>query len=188
MTKGLKSSKAMIREAALVELNVGVDHNDAASGVVDPLAQEVLTETPFLLLRESERDLRGLLLEARYWRPWAPFSNRASTDSWSILFSFLTMISGAFWSISLRSRVFLFRISGRVRSGQRRRRIRSPATKGRRSGEDGSTFRIIHSGRFSDPGRPQGSQPLGEFELLLEGVFRLQAHPQLFHLFGVNLA
>ena len=51
--------------------------------------------------------MSGRLLVPVTIRPLFELSKRASTASWSIRFSFLMMISGAFSSINLFSRLFL---------------------------------------------------------------------------------
>ena len=63
---------------------------------------------PCLPFNISAKDLRGLLPVPVITLPRLPLSNNASTDSWSILFSFLTIISGALRSINLLRRLFLF--------------------------------------------------------------------------------
>ena len=56
----------------------------------------------------SERDLSGRLPGPVTGRPRRPLSNKASTASWSILFSLLMMIPGAPRSNSLFNRLFRF--------------------------------------------------------------------------------
>src|SRR4030067_340405 len=60
----------------------------------------------------SDRDLSGRLFGPRSTLPLRPLSNRASTASWSILFSFLMITDGALSSSSLR-RLFFLRGHGR---------------------------------------------------------------------------
>ena len=100
----------------------------------------------------SAKDLRGLLLEPVIALPLLPLSKRASTDSWSILFSFLTIISGALSSINLLSLLFLF-ITLLYRSLRSEVANLPPSrgTKGLKSGgSTGNTSRIIHSGLLEE--------------------------------------
>ena len=96
----------------------------------------------------SESDLSGLLPGPVTGLPLLPLSIRASTASWSILFSFLTMISGAAKSNSLFSLLFLF-ITLLYKSFKSDVANLPPSscTIGLRSGGiTGTTSRIIHSG------------------------------------------
>ena len=80
--------------------------------------------------------------------PLLPLSNNASTDSWSILFSFLTIMSGALRSNSLFNLLFLL-ITLRYKSfrSEVAKRPPSKGTRGLNSGGiTGSTFKTIHSG------------------------------------------
>ena len=100
----------------------------------------------------SAKDLRGLLFEPVIALPLLPLSKRASTDSCSILFSFLTIISGAFSSINLLSLLFLF-ITLLYRSLRSEVANLPPSrgTKGLKSGGNtGNTSRIIHSGLLEE--------------------------------------
>ena len=56
----------------------------------------------------SDNDLSGLFPAPVTGLPRLPLSIKASTDSWSILFSFLTIISGAPSSSNLFNLLFLF--------------------------------------------------------------------------------
>ena len=84
----------LLGQAALVELELGADHDHRAAGVVDPLAQEVLAEAPLLPAQVVGEGLQGPLAAPSTGRPWRPLSKRASTASWSIRFSLRTMTSG----------------------------------------------------------------------------------------------
>ncbi|GFI37944.1 hypothetical protein IMSAGC015_02133 [Lachnospiraceae bacterium] len=85
-------------------------------------------------------------------RPRRPLSISASTASWSILFSFLTMISGAPNSSRRFSRLFLLMILlYKSFKSDVAKRPPSSCTIGRRSGGiTGILFMIIHSGLFPD--------------------------------------
>ncbi len=100
----------------------------------------------------SERDFNGLLFAPVITRPRRPLSNNASTDSCNILFSFLTMISGARSSINLFSRLFLL-ITRLYKSFKSEVANLPPSrgTSGRSSGGiTGTTSNIIHSGLEPD--------------------------------------
>ena len=84
--------------------------------------------------------------------PLLPLSKRASTDSWSILFSFLTIMSGALRSKSLFNRLFLL-ITLRYKSFKSDVANLPPSrgTNGLNSGGiTGTVVKIIHSGLFPD--------------------------------------
>ena len=96
----------------------------------------------------SARDLRGLLLEPVMALPRLPLSNKASTDSCNILFSFLTMISGALSSINLFN--LLFRLITLLYKSFKSEVANLPPSRGTRGlrsgGKTGKTSNIIHSG------------------------------------------
>ena len=99
----------------------------------------------------SDSDLSGRLPGPVTARPRRPLSNSASTASWSMRFSLLTMISGAPRS-SRRLRRLLRLITRRYRSFRSEVAKRPPSswTIGRSSGGiTGTTSRIIQSGRCS---------------------------------------
>ena len=100
----------------------------------------------------SARDLRGLLLEPVTALPLLPLSNKASTDSWSILFSFLVIISGALRSRSLFNLLFLF-ITLLYKS-LRSEVANLPPSRGtnglKSGGKMGKTSSTIHSGLLPD--------------------------------------
>ncbi|MPN35887.1 hypothetical protein SDC9_183389 [bioreactor metagenome] len=103
----------------------------------------------------SERDFSGLLPGPVTGLPLLPLSISASTASWSILFSFLTMMSGAPRSSSLFNLLFLL-ITLRYKSLRSEVANLPPSscTIGLRSGGmTGMTSRIIHSGLFSESRR-----------------------------------
>ena len=84
--------------------------------------------------------------------PLLPLSNNASTASWSILFSFLTIMSGAFNSKSLLSLLFLF-ITLLYKSFKSDVANLPPSsgTRGLKSGGNtGRALSIIHWGLFPD--------------------------------------
>ena len=84
--------------------------------------------------------------------PLLPLSRRASTDSCSILFSFLTMMSGAFNSSNLFNLLFLL-ITRLYKSFKSDVANLPPSsgTNGRKSGGNiGKTSSIIHSGLFPE--------------------------------------
>ena len=100
----------------------------------------------------SAKDFSGLFPVPVITLPRLPLSKRASTDSCSILFSFLTMISGAFKSKSLLRRLFLF-ITLLYKSLRSDVANLPPSngTKGLNSGGiTGTVVNIIHSGLFPD--------------------------------------
>ena len=100
----------------------------------------------------SDSDLSALFPGPVTGRPRLPLSISASTASWSILFSFLTMISGAPSSSSLFRRLFLLMIL-RYKSFKSEVANLPPSswTIGRRSGgSTGMASMIIHSGLFPD--------------------------------------
>ena len=117
----------------------------------------------------SAKDFRGLLFVPVITLPLLPLSNKASTDSWSILFSFLTIISGALSSRSLLSRLFLL-ITLLYKSFKSEVANLPPSrgTRGLRSGgKTGKTVITIHSGLL--PESLNASKSLS----LLESFFNL---------------
>ena len=104
----------------------------------------------------SDKDLRGLLLEPVIALPLLPLSSSASTDSCSILFSFLTIISGALSSSNLFSLLFLF--ITRLYKSFKSEVANLPPSKGTRGlksgGKTGRTSKIIHSGLFVELTKP----------------------------------
>ena len=100
----------------------------------------------------SERDFNGRLLVPVITLPLLPLSNKASQASCNILFSFLTIISGAFKLSNLCNLLFLL-ITLRYKSFKSDVANRPPSrgTSGRNSGGiTGITFNIIHSGLSLD--------------------------------------
>ncbi len=53
-----------LRQTALVDLQVGTDHDDASAGVVDTLAQQVLAEAALLTLQHVGEGLQGTVAGA----------------------------------------------------------------------------------------------------------------------------
>src|SRR5579883_1123488 len=53
-----------LRQAALIQLELGTDHDDRAAGVVDALAEQVLTETPLLALEGVAQGLQRAVVGA----------------------------------------------------------------------------------------------------------------------------
>ncbi len=78
----------LLRQTALVQAQLRTDHDDRAAGVVDALAEQVLAEPALLALIMSASDFKGRLLVPVMARPRRPLSNRASTASCSMRFSF----------------------------------------------------------------------------------------------------
>ena len=100
----------------------------------------------------SAKDLRGRFPEPVITLPLLPLSNNASTDSCNILFSFLTIMSGAFKSINLFNLLFLL-ITLRYKSFKSEVANLPPSsgTKGLSSGGmTGTLVKIIHSGLFPE--------------------------------------
>ncbi len=107
---------------------------------------------PCLPLIMSEIDFNGRLLVPVSARPRRPLSNSASTDSCSIRFSFLTIISGASSSSNRFKRLFLL-ITRRYRSfkSELANRPASSATSGLKSGgRTGRTVNSIWTGSLPD--------------------------------------
>ena len=101
----------------------------------------------------SDSDFRARFPGPVTGRPLRPLSIKASTASCNIRFSFLTIISGAPSSKSLRRRLLRLMIR-RYKSFKSEVAKRPPSncTIGRRSGGiTGITSIIIHSGLFPDP-------------------------------------
>ena len=96
----------------------------------------------------SARDLSGRLFVPVITLPLLPLSKRASTDSWSILFSFLTIISGADNSNNLFNLLFL--LITLLYKSFKSEVANLPPSKGtnglKSGGKTGKTFIIIHSG------------------------------------------
>ena len=97
-----KLNSHFLRKTALVHLKFRAYNDNRTTRIVNTLTEKVLRKRPCLPLSISESDLSGRLLGPVTGLPLLPLSMRASTDSCSILFSFLMMISGA-----LSSRSFL---------------------------------------------------------------------------------
>ena len=100
----------------------------------------------------SAIDFNGRLLFPITARPRRPLSIRESTASWSIRFSFRTIISGASSSRSLPRRLFLL-MTLRYKSFKSEVAKRPPSrgTNGLKSGgKIGNTFKTIHSGLLPD--------------------------------------
>src|SRR5262249_43682313 len=55
----------LLRESALVELEIGADHDDRAPGVVDALAEQVLAEAALLALQRVGQRLQGSVVGSR---------------------------------------------------------------------------------------------------------------------------
>jgi hypothetical protein len=90
----------LLRQAALVQLQLRADHDDRAARVVDALAEQVLPEAALLALQHVGERLQRRLLAPVMTRPRRPLSNSASTASWSMRFSLRMMMSGARSSMS----------------------------------------------------------------------------------------
>src|SRR2546427_10035556 len=118
----------------------------------------------------SASDFRGRLLAPVIALPRRPLSSSESTASWSILFSFLTMISGAFNSSSRFSRLLRL-ITRRYRSfrSEVAKRPPSSGTRGRSSGgSTGSTSMTIQSGLMPDFWKPSSTlRRLASFLILV---------------------
>ena len=105
--------------------------------------------------------------------PLLPLSSKASTDSCSILFSFLTIISGALSSSNLFNLLFLF-ITLLYKSFRSEVAKRPPSrgTSGLKSGgSTGKTFMTIHSGLL--PESLNASKSFNLFESFLSFVSEL---------------
>src|SRR5690606_9186825 len=106
---------------------------------------------PCFPFKESERDFRGLLDSVFTAEALRVLSNKESTDSCNILFSFLRITSGAFISTNLFRR--LLRIMTLLYRSFRSDVANRPPSNGTRGLSSGGitvlTFMIIHSGRFS---------------------------------------
>ena len=100
----------------------------------------------------SARDFKGRLFVPVITLPLRPLSKSASTDSWSILFSFLTIISGALSSRSLFNLLFLLiTLLYKSLRSEVANLPPSSGTSGLKSGgRTGSTFITIHSGLFPE--------------------------------------
>ena len=96
----------------------------------------------------SASDLSGLLFVPKIALPLLPLSSKASTDSCNILFSFLTIISGA--PSSSKRFNLLFLLITLLYKSLRSEVANLPPSNGtsglKSGGKTGSTFMIIHSG------------------------------------------
>src|SRR5437773_968389 len=54
----------LLRQAALIQLQLGADDDDGAAGVVDALAEEVLAEAALLALERVGKRLQGAVVRA----------------------------------------------------------------------------------------------------------------------------
>jgi len=66
----------LLRQAALMELQVGPDHDHGAPGIVHALAEEVLPEAALLAFQRVESDLSGRLFGPVMTRPRRPLSEQ----------------------------------------------------------------------------------------------------------------
>ena len=83
-------------KTALVELERRADDDDGSTGVVDSLAEEVLAEASLLALQHVREALQWTVARSGDGTTATTVVEEgASTASWSIRFSLLTMISGA---------------------------------------------------------------------------------------------
>src|SRR5258708_5915546 len=118
----------------------------------------------------SASDFKGRLLAPVIALPRRPLSSSESTGSWSILFSFLTMISGAFSSSSRFSRLLRL-MTRRYRSfrSEVAKRPPSSGTSGLNSGGNtGSTSMTIQSGLIPDFWKPSSTlRRLASFLILV---------------------
>lgn len=95
----------MFGKTALMEAEMGAAYDDRTAGIVNPFFPTGSGGTgPVLPLSMSGEGVRAAIYWCRYDPPSFQLSKRASTASWSILFSFLMIISGAFSSINRFSR------------------------------------------------------------------------------------
>src|SRR3984885_11185393 len=83
----------LLRQPALMQLELGADHDHRTAGIVDPLAEQVLTEPALLALEHVGKRLQGPLVGAGDDPP-------ASTDPCNMRFSLRMIMSGARNSIS----------------------------------------------------------------------------------------
>ena len=100
----------------------------------------------------SDKDFKGLLFAPFTAFAVFPLSNKASTASWSILFSFLIMISGASSSVNLFNLLFLLiTLLYKSLTSETANFPPSSDTRGLKSGgKTGSWVNIIHSGLFPE--------------------------------------
>ncbi len=71
----------LLRQAALMQLQFRTDDDDRTAGIVDALAEQVLTEPALLALQHVGERLQRTLVRAVMTRPRRPLSNSASTAS-----------------------------------------------------------------------------------------------------------
>src|SRR5688572_15037661 len=60
-----QDERHLLRQSALVELELGTDDDDGAAGIVDALAEQVLAETTLLALEHVRKGLQGTVAGAR---------------------------------------------------------------------------------------------------------------------------
>src|SRR5687767_8072897 len=60
-----KDERHLLRQPALVELELGTNDDDGPTGIVDALAEQVLTETTLLALEHVRKGLQGAIAGAR---------------------------------------------------------------------------------------------------------------------------
>ena len=111
----------LLRQAALVQLELGADDDDRAGRVVDALAEQVLAEAALLALDHVGQRLQRAVAAPSTGRRQRPLSNSASTACWSMRFSLRMMTSGALRSTSFFSRLLRLMMR-RYRSFRSRRR------------------------------------------------------------------
>ena len=96
----------LLGHAALIELQVRAHDDHAPARVVHALAQEVLAEAALLALEHIAQGFQRTGVGAGDGAARRPLSIRASTASWSMRFSFRTIISGALSCIRRLRRLF----------------------------------------------------------------------------------
>ena len=152
MTNGLNSSSAMtLGRPHWWNLSVGPATMTDRPEKSTLLPSRFWRNRPCLPLSMSDSDLSGRLPGPVTGRPRRPLSNRASTASWSIRFSLLTMMVGAPRSRSRLRRLFRL-MTRRYRSFRSEVAKRPPSncTMGRNSGGmTGTASRIMARGSLT---------------------------------------
>jgi hypothetical protein len=85
----------VLRQSALVQFQFRADHDHRTSGVVDALAEQVLTEPALLAFEQIGERLQRTRESPRTECVRRPLSSRASTASCSMRFSLRRITSGA---------------------------------------------------------------------------------------------
>ena len=102
---GLNSSSHLLRQAALVQLQLGTDDDHRTAGVVDALAEQVLAEPALLALQRVAQRLQRTVVGAAQHAAAAAVVEQRVHGFLEHALSLRMMTSGALSSISFFNRL-----------------------------------------------------------------------------------